>query len=254
MYKAVRAGWRMAIGSIRIMLLLPVILFGLVVGFIPRSPNSRLFARTVRGWHGLICTIVGVRCRVTGADFCPGALVIANHISWIDISVLGSRLLVVFLANQAIRRWPVLGTVIHRGGTLFIEQGRGVAGALIEVTTALQNTQAVLIFPEGRTTDGITMRRFQPRLFQAAIESGAAIQPVAIRYEDPHARQLTHISYRDVDLLPSLWAIVSGEKVIAAVHLCPPIPATTDRNTLSQQTEAAIKNHLAARANTAPAS
>jgi 1-acyl-sn-glycerol-3-phosphate acyltransferase len=109
------------------------------------------------------------------------------------------------------------------------------------LTDSLRGDQSVLIFPEGKTTDGSTVTRFQPRLFQAAIDCGAVVQPVAIRYVDKNGTRVKRVSFHgETGFLESLWNTVCGNMIHAEIFIFEPINPETDRNSMSQQAE----NHI----------
>jgi len=123
-----------------------------------------------------------VRCNVEGPIPRHG-LVVANHLSYLDIAVLSAAMPCFFVAKAEIRRWPYFGKAARVGGTLFLDRSslksaEKVAGAIGE---RLKMPIPVLVFPEGTSTDG-TMRRFHARLFEPAIRAGAPVTAAAIRY------------------------------------------------------------------------
>ena len=229
------------IGAVRIAVLLLIMLTGLVAGLLSIVLPASVMPRLSTFWHSLVIGAVGVKCHYSGSQFRSGALLVSNHISWLDISVIGSSFPVVFLANSEIAGWPILGWLIKKAGTLFIERGRGSQQALKELTDSLKGNRSVLIFPEGKTTDGSTVIRFQPRLFQSAINCGAVVQPVAIRYVDKNRARANRMSFHgDIGFLESLWKTVCGGIIHAEIFIIEPLNPGTDRNLLSQRAE----NHI----------
>jgi len=113
-------------------------------------------------------------------------LFVMNHISWFDVPVLASQQPLHFLSKAEIKKWPLIGWLANRAGTLFIQRGTHGAAqkSLEEITECLQSGGSVVIFPEGTTTDGTTVKRFHGRLLQSAIDAGVKVQPIALRY--PH--------------------------------------------------------------------
>jgi len=167
---------------------------------------------------------------------------VSNHISWLDISVIGSRFPVLFLANSEIASWPILGWLIRRTGTLFIERGKGAGEALKKLSDSLRGNRSVLIFPEGKTTDGSSVIRFQPRLFQSAIDCAAVVQPIGIRYVDKDGEWVDRLSFHgEIGFLESLWRTVCGGMIHAEIFVFDPVEPGADRNTLSQDAENRIR-------------
>ena len=134
-------------------------------------------------WQNRLGDILGLEITLTGYPPQPPALMVSNHISWIDIVVLGGLTPTVFLSKQEVRHWPVVGWLSARAGTLFIRRGHGNAGTVKDrIAHCLRHDGMLTLFPEGTTTDGREVRPFFSRLFAAAIESDTAVVPVALRY------------------------------------------------------------------------
>lgn len=139
----------------------------------------------MRSWFRILVWLFGLRIRLEG-ELLPGpALIASNHSSWLDIVVLGAVAEMSFVAKAEIDRWPLIGYVARHGGrTLFIDRGelqsfRNLGGTLIE---RLREGERVVFFPEGTVSGGDKLRRFKPRLFEAARVAGCRVQPVALRY------------------------------------------------------------------------
>ncbi len=128
--------------------------------------------------------ILGLSVRVEGAPARGGALYAANHISWLDILALGGATPARFIAKAEIARWPAIGWLATLGGSVYVDRERRSAtrAQASEVTAALGEGRPVTLFAEGSTGDGVTLAPFRPSLFAAAVEAGAAVQPVAIDY------------------------------------------------------------------------
>ena len=134
-------------------------------------------------WHERLADILGVRITVSGHRPQSPALMASNHVSWLDIVVLGGLTHTDFLSKHEVREWPVGGWLAARAGTLFIRRGDGQAGAISEqIANRLRQQGLLTLFPEGTTTDGSTVRPFFSRLFAAAIDTGTDVVPVALRY------------------------------------------------------------------------
>ena len=140
--------------------------------------------RALKWWARTACRIFGVSV-VTRGQFQSGAqLIVANHISWLDTQVLHSLSPMGFVAKAEIGGWPIAGYLARVGGTVFHKRGShdsasGVASAMID---RLSSGGQVAIFPEGGILPGTGIKRFHARLFAAAIETEANVQPVTIRY------------------------------------------------------------------------
>jgi 1-acyl-sn-glycerol-3-phosphate acyltransferase len=233
------------VGILRFLALGILVIFGLIFGIVSSLLPAAIHTAFIRCWHSLALAIVGVKSDYSGASCEPGALLVANHVSWLDIPVLGARYPALFLANAKISNWPVLGYMARKAGTLFIHRGKGSADAIDSIAGMLSQGQSVVIFPEGKTTYGLEMRKFQPRLFQAAINTGAAVQPCALRYSDRNGDRLVEVSFAGhIKFIPSLWKVVKLPGKSVEIHMMPGLSGESDRNKLSKTSENAIKNWI----------
>ena len=126
--------------------------------------------------------LLGVRVHVRGEPGAQAPLLVSNHISWLDILVIGSLRTSCFLSKAEVRKWFLIGGIAPHFGTLFINRGGGSDEARQAIALRLQHNTSTVIFPEGTTSDGSTVGRMHPRLFAAAIDTQTAVQPVALRY------------------------------------------------------------------------
>jgi 1-acyl-sn-glycerol-3-phosphate acyltransferase len=134
-------------------------------------------------WHKRVADILGVTVTVAGHRPVPPALLASNHVSWLDIVVLGGLTHTDFLSKYEVRGWPVIGWLADRSGTLFIRRGNHESASIsAKIAQRLREDGLLTLFPEGTTTDGRTVRPFFSRLFAAAIDTGTDVIPVAIRY------------------------------------------------------------------------
>ncbi|MFG2595658.1 lysophospholipid acyltransferase family protein [Streptomyces sp. NPDC048462] len=201
--------------------------------------------RLIRCWAHGVLRAFGVRVRVTGPPAArggaasagggaPGVLVVANHVSWLDIPLVAAVCPGRMLAKSDIRRWPLLGPLAALGGTLFVERERlrALPATVRAVASALRGGARVVVFPEGSTWCGRGPGgRFRPAAFQAAIDAGAAVQPLRIRYlhgpRDHRARAGAAAFVGDDPLTASLWRVVRAAGLTAGIHVATPIPAGT---------------------------
>lgn len=142
-----------------------------------RAAALRLFARAVlRG--------LGVRHAATGRLPHRGALLVANHVSWLDILVLVAHAPARIMAKHEVRGWPIIGAMAATTGTVFIDRTRPrtLPATVADVTAALRAGGVVAVFPEGTTWCGRSGGPFRPAMFQAAIDAGAPVVPVTLRF------------------------------------------------------------------------
>lgn len=205
--------------------------------------------RAVSWWQRRLCRALGVRLRVEGRIE-PGCLLIGNHISWLDIPIVGTQGEIGFLAKSDVRGWPLIGWMTEIAGTRFIARGGHQTGDIAASLVAdIAGGRPMMIFPEGTTTDGRTLGHFHSRLFRIAQGSGIRIQPVAIRYragEDPTPDHRVPYVGEDT-LIANLWRLVRHPDLVACVQFLPPIAATEgdSRRTLAEQARSAIVDALA---------
>lgn len=186
------------------------------------------------------------RVRVIGELPRQPMLWVSNHVSWTDIPVLGMLAPLSFLSKAEVRTWPVAGWLAHKAGTLFIRRGGGDSQLLRrQISQHLQQDCALLIFPEGTTTDGRSLRTFHGRLLASAIDSEVPLQPIALRYlrdgqPDPIAPFIG-----DDDLLSHLMRLFAQPCGDVEVHLLEPIASQgMERAALAFQAQQAIARAL----------
>ena len=226
-------------------LLLGALLAPLVSYLIARDKGGthlRLYQRIIMWWHGRVCRILNIRIATQGKTAAGPTLFVANHISWLDICVLGTLNPALFLAKANVAGWPLVGWLAGAVGTLFIERGaQGAAAAIAQLSTQLRAGNSVLIFPEGSTTTGHSVRRFYPRLYQAAIETRCQVQALALRYHEPdHSRAVVPF-IGDDGFVPHLWRLLQIAEVQVSVTSFTPLATTShERQTLAAETHRQI--------------
>lgn len=213
------------------------------------SPSRRRAA--IRRWSGKMLRIVGVRLHVHGQPPRAGgkpALLVANHVSWLDIYVINAVSPVRFIAKSEIRGWPVIGWLSMKTGTLFIERARRRDTARITglVADALLAGDVCAVFPEGTTSDGRRVLPFHSSLLQPALIADATVFPVALRFERPDATLCTEAAYDgDKSLWQTLLSIAAQPVIHAHVWFLDPVHGGgAHRRTLAQSTHQAIARHL----------
>ncbi|MER7837179.1 lysophospholipid acyltransferase family protein [Streptomyces sp. NPDC096040] len=202
--------------------------------------GGRIPAEWVRRFSRVVVRAAGVRIRITGrAPDSGGVLLVANHISWMDIPLLAAVRPARMLAKKEIREWPVAGTLVAGAGALFIDRDRlrALPDTVGRIAGALREGAAVVAFPEGSTWCGRAQGRFRRAVFQAALDAGAPVQPVRLHYRLEAGEGSTVPAYVGEDtLLASVWRVVSTRGLVAEVDIRPLIPAGShpDRRTLAR--------------------
>src|SRR5690606_39199303 len=150
-----------------------------------------LWARLVRAWQSGLLRVFGIRSRRIGAPLPGGVMFVANHVTWLDIVSLHSQRMMGFVAKREIRGWPLIGWMAERADTIFHARGdtESLGGVLREMLARLKAGRGVGVFPEGGTRSGEQVGPFHARIFLAAVEAGAPVQPVALRYGEGGSAQ-----------------------------------------------------------------
>jgi 1-acyl-sn-glycerol-3-phosphate acyltransferase len=153
-----------------------------------------------------------------------------------------------FVAKSEVRRWPVIGWLCARAQTIFLERGKARSAARINVqlVSLLQNGECLAIFPEGTTTDGRQVAHFHSSLLQPAIDAGALVYPVAIRYQNSDGTHSTAAAYiDDLSFGASMWNILSAPELHVRLLATPPLDAQSlDRRNLTRTAHERIAEAL----------
>ena len=186
------------------------------------SDTARL--RLKSSWALALLDALGVELEADLTHAVPGSLLVANHISWIDIYVINAALPAAFVSKEEVRHWPVLGWLAARNETIFLRRGsRGHARIINqEVAERLGKGQHVAVFPEGTTTDGRSLLHFHAALLQPALAAGKPVLPVALSYwEVDGQRSLAPRYDGDISLGQCTRAILGRKRLIARLQTTP---------------------------------
>ncbi len=223
----------------------------LAVVFPLASPCTR--QRLIRTWSGRLLRIFALEVRVAGhlADRrATGLVLVANHLSWLDIFVIDALQPACFIAKHDLKRWPVVGWLIRGVGTLFIDRSarRHLHEANEAVGRALARGDVVAIFPEGRIGDGRDVLPFHGSLLQPVVAQHARVQPVAIRYRTIDGRAASHAVWSpDVGFLGSVWRVTGLAASRVDLTLLDPLDGRgAHRRDLARAAEAAIREAVTA--------
>lgn len=235
---ALRRLWRIPRMGVHVVRGLATVLF--------RFPSLDAHARRarVRAWSRRLLHLLNIDIRMTGVLVHPNVLVVANHVSWLDIFSLHAVGPVRFIAKSEIARWPVLGRLVRGVGTLFIERARRRDTHRVnrEVAKALTEGDIVAVFPEGTVTNGTALLPFKGSLLQPIIDAAGHLQPVAIRYRTPAGDVSLAPTYDDVDFLRSFWRICGEPALVVELFATPALPAQgKHRRELAGEAEATIR-------------
>ncbi|MEO8344944.1 MAG: lysophospholipid acyltransferase family protein [Betaproteobacteria bacterium] len=206
----------------------------------------------VKRWSRCLLRILAVEARVHG-ELGTGegnVLVVANHISWLDIFVLNSVHPVRFVAKSELAAWPIIGAMIRGAGTLFIERTkrRDMHRVNDRVAAVLASGDVVAIFPEGTTTDGRDVLPFKSSLLQPIVDAKGHVQPVAIRYRTPDGALSVAPAYVGATTFAaSFWEVCGVRALSVDLIATSALPARDGhRRQLARDAESAIRRVLAA--------
>lgn len=205
----------------------------------------------VRRWSVDMLRCLGVEVRTSGTAQAGAVLMVANHVSWLDIPALhASAPRARFVSKADIARWPLLGRLARAGGTLFIERERkrDALRVVHEVADALRAGDAVAVFPEGTTGAGHGVLPFHANLLQAAISTATVVQPVVLRYSEPGQPVSTAAQYiDDTTLGQSIMKVCRARGLVVDVRFLPAEPVgRPDRRVLAETLRERIAAELQA--------
>ncbi|HBK44828.1 MAG TPA: 1-acyl-sn-glycerol-3-phosphate acyltransferase [Xanthomonadaceae bacterium] len=220
--------YRVPLLLLHVLLGLPVTMLCICVPALARIRVGRhdtLAYLMIRWWQGLLMRIFGFRLRRFGTPLAGATVFVANHVSWVDISVLHSQRVMGFVAKREIAGWPLVGWLAARGQTIFHQRGstESLGGVLQEMLARLRSGKSVGVFPEGRTRGGAEVGPFHARIFQAAVEAGVPVQPVALRYGERGSMQTVVAFGPHESFFANLVRMLGEPARLAEVHFLEPI-------------------------------
>jgi lyso-ornithine lipid O-acyltransferase len=179
--------------------------------------------KTIAWWSRGLLRVFGMRTRRVGEPHASAVLMVANHISWLDIELIHSHRAVHFVAKSEIAGWPVIGWLASRAGTIYHRRGSSESMASVSsvMTERLRQGHAVGVFPEGGTGNGRSVKVFHARIFQTALDAQVPIQPVALRYR-VDGRYSSFVAFADKEnFLINVLRLLGGPPIEAETHFLP---------------------------------
>lgn len=227
---------------------------GVILMALPVSPalvvlRGRARIGLLRFLFSSLLRAFGVRLAVHGDRDFPdsgrGALVVNNHISWLDIVAINAVRPMRALAKSEIAGWPVLGGLVARGGSIFLDREKltTLPGTIAELAEALRGGALVSVTPEGTTWCGLASGKFTTATFQAAIDGGVPVRPLALRYRLADGRETSRPAFIGPEsLIASLRRVAALRGLVLDVHICPEIAPgrAADRRELAELAESAV--------------
>lgn len=188
--------------------------------------------------------------RVTGPVPEAPFLLVTNHLGYLDITVLASRLPVRFVAKKEVRGWPLLGPICRGFGTIFIDRSdrRDIPRVLAEIEVALERGEGVILFPEGTSTSGDEVLSFRSPLLALPARKGFPVHAAALRYRtregEPSARDAV-CWWGETALFPHLLGLFRLSRVEAFLDFAPEPIVDEDRKRLAERLREAVVERLA---------
>lgn len=214
-----------------------------------QSPERR--KREIEHWSLELLHTLNVRLFLHGSPppyHVRPLMLVANHVSWLDIFALDAVLPARFVAKSEVRAWPLVGWLCMRAGTIFIQRARRHDTARINEVVAerLLEGDVFAVFPEGTTTNGSTVLKFHASLLEPALTAGAVVQPIAIWYDRSDGSLCTEAAYDGgKSVWQTLMGITSQHEVLAHVWFLEPIaPGGRHRRDIAQEAHQAIVRTL----------
>ena len=244
----VRAAWRLSLILLFSASLAP---FYIIRYFCiwSRAGRYRLAVAWTRFWARSIARILGLEVVAEGPPPPPGALMVANHISYLDIAALASARACFFTPKAEIRAWPIVGWLCSLTAHPFVHRvkSKGLIETGRQIQQRLDAGTCVCVFLEGTTTGGDQLLPFKPSFLQPAVESGGIVTPVGLRYEadDPSILISEDVAYwKDHVFGPHLWRLAGLKRMRVRVRMGEPIRLTpgTDRRALAERLRAEVAN------------
>jgi 1-acyl-sn-glycerol-3-phosphate acyltransferase len=204
-----------------------------------------------RRFHAAFARLLGLQVEYVGEPVQgQGVVHLSNHLSYLDVSILGARLATRFVAKQEVHGWPLFGLLARTQQTLFVSRARQRAAETTQqLARALDGPHGLLLFPEGTTSDGATVLPFKAGAFAALVGTKLRLQPVRIELLAVDGTDIAsggdrdlYAYHGDATLLPHLWRFLRGRGARLRVSFLAPLPAepVSDRKQLASDAWSAV--------------
>jgi 1-acyl-sn-glycerol-3-phosphate acyltransferase len=248
------APFRAIVFSAHVLLGVAIVL--VVFPFVDQISRNRINGK----WSRILISLCGARVTCSGVALPSqlqrdgidpartGRLALANHVSWLDIFAINAILPSRFIAKAEIGKWPLLGLLVSRAGTLYIERGRRHAVSAMNKTVRehLKLGETIVVFAEGTTTDGSVLLPFHSNMIAPALDVDAEVWPIAIRYTERGKRSSAAAFIDETGLFTSLAQILVADQLVVEVALLQPILKSdaANRHAIARTARTAIAQHL----------
>jgi len=221
--------------------------------FLTPDKKMRLCAHGMRLWARAGCFILGIHITPTGSyNQNDVFFIVSNHCSYLDILIIGAIMPAVFVSKSEVASWVFLGRIVKLAGTVFVDRESKTAalGVLKAIRERLDNGISVVVFPEGTTNDGLTIRDFKSTFFRAPIDSKVPVLPLSIIYSHIDSMPVTAETidavawHSDMRFVPHFWNLLGFSRIDARIHFNPPLYRFTgDRKILSSFVFGKVKDN-----------
>jgi 1-acyl-sn-glycerol-3-phosphate acyltransferase len=211
------------------------------VSSVGATHRRREQAAWLHRWSPRILRLLSVSLEVHGVPPESG-LIVSNHLSYLDIYVLSTVMRCSFVAKSEIAEWPVFGTCARFCGTVFVDRTRrgAVAGVADQMREVLADDVAMVLFPEGTSSEGESVLPFKPALFAPIVELNRPVTAMAIDYELPGGSASTEVCWGSGPIASHAFNLLSKRMIHARVFIGTPQPPGTDRKALARDLHAAV--------------
>lgn len=198
-------------------------------------------------WMQNVTKVIGMRLKIVGEvpQNEQSALWVSNHITWLDIPVIGSAG-AAFLSKAEVRKWPVIGWLGNKGGTVFIQRGGKNASqkASQEIAEKINAGDNILVFPEGTTGPGNNVSSFYARVFAPALEHKLRVQPIAIQYFNHKGEYQSNLAWSNESFMTNLIRVLGEPNIEVVLTFLPLIDASqyTQRKHIAELAEKQIRH------------
>lgn len=204
-----------------------------------RRAASRIRHRQMSAWARSALFLMGVRVESDGPPPPPGSLLVSNHLSYLDVLVLWSRVPATFVSKAEVRHWPVLGWAVTAAGTLYLERERrtAVKPMVDAVAERLALGETVVFFPEGTSSPGQELLPFRPSLFEAARAVGGRVHVASLAYatDDPTTPASETVAWwGDAPFAAHFLGLLTLPRVRARLRFAPTPVEADDRKEISR--------------------
>ncbi|MGH8121303.1 MAG: lysophospholipid acyltransferase family protein [Rudaea sp.] len=205
--------------------------------------GERLDYRMTRWWSGALLRRFGFRIRRIGEPLSGATLFVANHVSWMDIQLMHSQRMMSFVAKAEIERWPLVGWLATRAGTIYHQRGsmHSLGAVMQRMTARLGEGMSAGVFPEGSTGAGDSVRTFHARIFQVAADAEVPVQPVALCYGKSGKMDLRIPFGARESFFANFVRVLGGPSMDAEVHFLEPLTINDEgRRQIAESTRARV--------------